>query len=316
MQLAPMLVSTVLVATCAPKDGKIDCDTEIQYNARKVEGNVNVGKFGAAMNTEVNAVRQIDQVVERYMSRWMTLCKDYNGGAYSKEEYREETRDLRKQMEQIDMLLIKLDRAPDAASYQLALKEMYQTVVPDAERVELDVEFTVAAAAPGETEMRPVNAGSVLRTGSNIYVSVRPSRQAYIYLYQETGSGALNVLFPQAGIGISNPIGAGQEVRIPPAPATFVVTEEDVGQEHLYIVGSAERIPELEAALGSGGATVEQVNCAARALKLNAGRTCEQPRGLVLDPGTPARSQNVSLHATSSAGDDRILQVFTFQHER
>ena len=304
------MLGIALAVSACDKGKKVDCDTEIKYDARKIAGEVKVGQYGGSLSTEIEAVRQIDQVVERYMARWMSICKEYNAGVHTREEYAAQTNELRTQMKDLDELLLKLQSAPDAASYQLVIKQMYDAVVPAAERREIALDFTFSAAPPGSETLAPITDGTQLRSGSKLFVAVKPSVTAHVYLYQQSAKGELVRLFPQPAIPIANPIPAGQEVRIPPHPQTFRLNDQDIGIEKVYIVASLDPIPSLESALAKDSVTVAEANCAARGLELDAGTNCEGSRGLELDPG----DATVSIKAVSAAGDDRILQVFSFDH--
>ena len=194
---------------------------------------------------------------------------------------------------------------------------MYDTVVPETDRVGLELSFTVAAAPPGSSTMNPITAGTTLRSGSNLYFSVRPTKQAHVYIYQQDAAGAVNVLFPHPQLPMTNPIAADKEVRIPPAPGTFKLNDKDIGVENVYIVGSLEPLPQLGAALAKPETTVEELGCAARSLEFNAGGTCEGgARGLEFNPGEEGAPTGISMHAKSAAGDNRIVQVFSFRHEK
>ncbi|HEY8379070.1 MAG TPA: hypothetical protein VIK91_21405, partial [Nannocystis sp.] len=82
--------------------GEPDCDAAFNYDARKVSGKISATKFGVEAETSVDAVREIDAAVERYTSRWRTLCMDYKNGALTQEEYRSESRALRERMEKLE----------------------------------------------------------------------------------------------------------------------------------------------------------------------------------------------------------------------
>ena len=92
--------------------GNPDCDTEIRYDARKVAGRVDVAKLGVQAETSIAAVREVDQAVERYSSRWRSLCMDYKNGAMTPEEYRTESRALRERMETLETQMLVLEHAP------------------------------------------------------------------------------------------------------------------------------------------------------------------------------------------------------------
>ncbi|MEZ4384960.1 MAG: DUF4384 domain-containing protein [Nannocystaceae bacterium] len=298
---------------CKPKPapGAIDCDTEIQYQGRVVEGKVEVSKFGAQAKTSIEAVRQIDQVVERYLTRWRGMCREYNAGIYSKEDYRAESRALREKMEQLDAMLMQLANAPDSAAYQAALTAMYQEVVPNEERRTLELSLRALAQRPGEAEAALIKDGAALPTGTKLSFEVTPSQPAYVYLYQESPAGEVVVLFPDPRIA-RNPLPGGAALRLPPPPASFRLNAEDIGTETVHVVASLSALPQLETTLASDGVTAAAAGCSSRGLEYDAGAAepCEGgSRGLAYDDGGGA-----SLSAVTELGGDRIVQRFTFEH--
>lgn len=311
-----------LALGCHPKDAPtaIDCDTQITYDARDIEAKANVGKFGVEAKSSVEAVRQIDEAVERYLARWKSICVEYNAGVYSKEEYRNETRKMREQMERLDAQLMKLSNAPDSEAYQAALREMYSDIVPDEKRVELGLDFGVLAMAPGEAVAQPIREGATLRTGAKVYFQFQTTASAHVYIYQETPSGEVNVLFPIPQIPVRNPVAAGQTLRVPPEPASFTLNDKDIGEEKIHVIASLAAIPELASAMGAPAPKAADLGCRSRGLEFDAGDTkkCSGPRGLEWDGGggEPAATKGYSMTAVSAAGDDRIVQVFSFQHAR
>ncbi|HEY0133059.1 MAG TPA: DUF4384 domain-containing protein [Nannocystis sp.] len=290
--------------------GKIDCDTEIEYQGRVVEGKVEVAKFGVAAKTSIDAVRQIDQVVERYLARWKGMCREYNAGVYSKEDYRVESRAMREKMEQLDAMLMQLANAPDSAAYQAALTAMYQKMVPSEERTTLEVALRVMAQKPGESAPTLVADGASLPTGSRLSFELTPSRPAHVYLYQESPAGEIVVLFPDPRIAARNPLPAAAGLRLPPPPGSFRLNDKDIGKETVHVVASLAPLPQLETTLAGQGVTPAAAACSSRGLEYDAGASaCEGTRGLEYDSGGAS-----SLSAVTELGSDRIVQRFSFQH--
>lgn len=288
--------------------GKIDCDTEIEYQGRVVEGKVEVSKFGASAKTSIDAVRQIDQVVERYLARWKGMCREYNAGVYSKEDYRVESRAMREKMEQLDGMLMQLSNAPDSAAYQAALTAIYQKMVPTEERKTLEVSLRVLAQKPGESAPALVSSGARLPTGTKVSFELTPSRPAYVYLYQESPAGEVVVLFPDPRIG-RNPLPAGGALQLPPPPGSFRLNAEDIGTETVHVVASLSPLPQLESTLAGPKVTAAAAECSSRGLEYDAGQPCEGSRGLEYDGGGGS-----SLTAVTELGGDRIIQRFSFEH--
>lgn len=294
--------------------GSPDCDTEIRYDARKVEGRVNVGKFGAEAETSVAAVREVDSAVERYLSRWRTLCMDYKNGAMSPDEYRGEARSLRERMEKLESLLLVLEHAPDAESYQKALKQIYVAMVPAEQAVDLQLEFGVLAQRPGESQYSVVPPNASIATGTNVYFTLRTSAQAHVYLYQETPSGGINVMFPHPQMPMANPLPAGKDLRIPPQPGFFTLEADGVGLEQVHVVASVEPLTRLETALGKQKTNADELACGARDLSYNPGTPCGGTQARTFGLAQPGDAPGVSMKAANTAGATSIHQIFAFQH--
>lgn len=308
-----LALTVAIAASCkrGPEPGKIDCDTEIEYQGRVVEGKVEVSKFGAGAKTSIEAVRQIDQVVERYLARWRGMCREYNAGVYDKDEYRVESRAMREKMEQLDGMLMQLANAPDSAAYQAVLTAMYQKMVPSEERTTLELSLRVLAQRPGDSAPALVSDGARLPTGSKLSFEVTPSQPAHVYLYQESPSGEVVVLFPDPRIA-RNPLPGGAALRLPPPPASFRLNAEDIGTETVHVVASLSALPQLESTLSGEGVTAAAAGCSSRGLEYDAGAAtpCEgSSRGLAYDDGGGA-----SLSAVTELGGDRIVQRFSFEH--
>lgn len=311
---AAVAVGLLLGVSCKKESNSPDCETDIRYDARKVEGRVNVGKFGVDAATSVAAVREVDSAVERYMSRWRTLCMDYKNGAMTPDEYRGEARSLRERMERLESQLIALEHAPDAESYQKALKAMYVAMVPQEQAVDLTLEFGVLAQKPGEQKFTAVARDAAIATGTNVYFTVRTNAQAHVYLYQETPKGEINVMFPHPRMPMANPLPAGQDLRIPPSPGYFTLEAEGVGLEQVHLVASAEPLTRLETSLGKAQPSAAELACGARDLTYNPGTSCDEPQARTFGLAEPGNAPGVSMTATNTAGSRSIHQIFTFQH--
>lgn len=288
-----------------------DCDSEIRYDARKVAGRVNVAKFGVEAETSVAAVREVDAAVERYSSRWRSLCMDYKNGALTPDEYRGESRALRERMEKLETQLLVLEHAPDAASYQAALKQIYVSMV---QAVDLRVEFGVLARKPGEQGFTAVAAGAPIATGTQVYFNLRTSEQAHVYLYQETPAGKINVMFPHPDMPMANPLPADQELRIPPAPGFFTLEAEGVGPEQVHVVASLDPLPRLATSLSKPQPSADELACGARDLTYNPGTACDETQARTFGLTEPGNAPGVSMTTANTAGSRSLHQIFNFEH--
>ena len=310
------LLAGLILGSCkkSGQSNKPDCDTEIRYDARKVEARVNVAKFGVEAQTSVEAVRAVDGAVERYSSRWRTLCMDYKNGAMTSEEYRSESRDLRERMEKLEGQMLVLEAAPDAASYQQALKEIYNTMVASSKAVDLRLDFGVLAQETGASTFTAVPRDGKIATGTRVYFRVKTNQQAHIYIYQETPAGKINVMFPHPNMPMANPLPAGKELRIPPEPGYFTLDAEGVGREQVHLVASLEPLTQLETSLAKSQPSAAELACGARDLTYNPGTECDTPQARTFGLTEPGGVPGVSMTASNEAGATSIHQVFGFEH--
>ncbi len=294
--------------------GQPDCDTEIKYDARKVAGRVDVAKFGVQAETSVAAVREVDSAVERYSSRWRTLCMDYKNGAMTPDEYREESRELRQRMEKLESMMLVLEHAPDAESYQRALKELYVAMVPSEQAVDLKLDFGVLAQPPGAASYTAVQPEGSIATGTRVYFSVKTTAQAHVYVYQESARGEINVMFPHPRMPMANPLPAGRELRIPPEPGYFTLDAQGVGDEQVHSVASLEPLTRLETSLGKPQPSAAELACGARDLNYEPGAACDETQARTFGLTEPGDAPGVSMTASNAAGERSVHQVFTFKH--
>ncbi len=217
-------------------------------------------------------------------------------------------------MEQLESQLLVLEHAPDAESYQKALREIYVSMVPKAQAVDLKLEFGVLAQPPGATEYKAVAPGGQIATGTKVYFNLRTSAQAHIYLYQETPSGEINVMFPHPRMPMANPLPPGQDLRIPPAPGFFTLEAEGVGLEQVHIVASLTPLTRLETSLGKPQPNAAELACGARNLSYDPGVACDETQARTFGLSEPGNAPNVSLLASNTAGETSIHQIFTFDH--
>jgi hypothetical protein len=312
---------------------QLTCESEFKYDGRKIEGGFSVaGIGGASAKTDEAAIRAIDKETEQYAAQSRRLCDEYNKCLLDKDVYTTRSENLRRRMAKAPELYDEVKSAPDEASRAKALGKAYRELVPDEARRELALDFSVDAQKPSEGGARAVAAGTSLPTGTKVALVVRPSKAAYVYLFQKTPDGRVNVLFPDARIGTKNPLAAGSALRLPPAPsASFKLNDKDVGTERVYVVASLDPLVSLDGAIAksAGGqaptgalasvtaaeSDAAQKGCT-RSLEYDDGAPapkCVRSRGLEYDDGG---AQPASFRARTEAADSVIVQVFAFEHTR
>lgn len=311
-----LLAAVALPLACVDKTGRrsaatVDCDT-ISYDARNLSGKLEANQYATAeFATGKQAIREIDASAERFLARWQTVCKDYRNGGISQEEYRDESARMRHKMEELDELALRLEKAPDAATFQSALKEAHQLVVPEDQRSNLGIQLAIWAQRPDESQPSIAPAGATLGTGSTVYVELALAAPAHVYFYQVDANGKTTVIFPDARMGLSNPLPAGS-VRVPPNPGVFTLNDKDLGIEVLHVVAANAPIPELEGAMSGGGeVSTAKVQCATRGLEYRPAGCPGKSRGLEF---LPDAGSEYSMRAEPQAADDRVEVTYAFHH--
>jgi hypothetical protein len=89
-----------------------------------------------------------------------------------------------------------------------------------------------------------------LASADNYRLLLEPAQDRYLYIFQLTSSGVLVKLFPNGTYSsIQNPLRQGRTVHLPSEPNWFYLDETAAslaGEERLYIVASAQPMPDLE----------------------------------------------------------------------
>jgi hypothetical protein len=317
----------------------LDCASEFKYEGRKIEGGFSaVGLGGASAKTEESALRAIDKETEQYVAQSRRLCDEYNKCVLDKSSYSTRSENLRRRMSKAPELLDEVKGATDEDARRKALAKAYVTLVPDEARRELALDFSVEAQRPSDGAPKAIAQGESLPTGTKVAFVVRPSKSAYVYLFQKSPDGKVNVLFPDARIATKNPLGAGATLRLPPGSASFKLNDKDIGTERVYLVASLDPVVSLDSALAkvNGGAplggALAQVTQAedkagarkgcTRALELDDGdsgkASCIRSRGLEYEEDTKDAPsvRPASFRARTEAADSVIVQVFAFEHTK
>lgn len=317
----------------------LDCRAEFSYEGIEASADVDIASwFGTSAELAETSIRAVDRQVEQYSAMHGRLCRDYNACIVDPQQYREESGKIRAHLTEMPALLDALQKASNAEERMAILDRIVARVVPEegAASEELTFQLAVHGQAPGGPP-KIVRVGESLPTGSALYFSVRASTDAYVYMFQVAGDGAVTVLFPEPRIGTTNPLKGGVAKRIPDMDQSFTITGEP-GTERVFFVVSRDPVDSLERALaqarGSSSfrvaddevlATIASVRPEAsaskcpRVLELNAGPPtgCAKPRAITLTPSDGAAgavAEPSTLAVQSRPGDDTIVQVFELTH--
>jgi serine/threonine-protein kinase len=140
--------------------------------------------------------------------------------------------------------------APTSGGASASVRELAQPAAPGAP-VALESAYTIDTALyrmRGATELR-LRPGERVAPGDGVFVKLRVSVPAYVYIVNEDDQGEAYLLFPLPGQSVGNPLPAGTINRIPGtggrADFDWQVTSVG-GREHFLIFASPERMPALE----------------------------------------------------------------------
>lgn len=326
---------TVVGACGAEQRPQLDCESEIGFDSRKIEGGFSAFGLSASAKTEVTALRQVDDAVKAYVVGSRRVCDEYNKCVLDKAQYATRSENLRRRLSRVPELYDHVREAHGDARAKV-VADAYEELVPDDQRVGLSIDFSVMARLADEQTSHALRPGARLATGSRVSFKLRPSRAAHVYIFQKTPKGETTVLFPDARIATKNPIQASAELSIPPDGRMFRLNDKDVGTERIFIVASLAPLDSLASALervGAGDAEARPLRAISslqaegatpagacpRALELEEGAgpsPCVRRRGLRLEDVGEVSAQSASLRAKSEAADSMIVQVFQFEHAR
>lgn len=288
--------------------GRSDCET-LDYEARSLQTRVNVAnRVGIDVATSKEAIREVDERVERYFASWKTACMDYKNGALTREEYREESQRIRRAMERFEELSVRLEKAESAEEFETTLKETWNAVADASERIDVTAQMKVMAKRPGESTFSVAPPGASFPSGSELYTVVRLNEAANLQIYQVAATGERVVLFPDPEITAKNPIPAGGEVRLPPN-GVYELDDQDLGLEDLHVVVTPDPL-DTSAPPTAARADLGTADCKTRGLKFKAD-ACPRTRGLRFKADA---GNEVSLQATNAAAQRGVHLVYTFHH--
>lgn len=322
-----------------------DCSSEVDYQGISANAEVNIASIGGAKgNYEDKALRRVSEQIQQFVILHKRACQDFNACIGTEQDYVAKSEKIAR----VPVLMQAVKGAKTDAEREKALDVLYRDMVPTEQRPEeISFQMGMSAALPPELggDHFIVAPGDPLPTDGRVHFMLSASKRSYLYIFQTTPSGEVNVLFPDPRIGTRNPLAATTPVRIPGGDQAFRVNDKDLGIEKVYVVVSVNPVDDLDAALGrvkSGEVTqvaqdsflqgitsvlprTQAGDCKTRALELDesapAKRACTRPRGLDLvgtpdaNPSSRASNQRpVSIASRTTAGDDMIVQVFHFDH--
>ena len=99
-----------------------------------------------------------------------------------------------------------------------------------------------------------LRSGARVAPNDRLFVEVRTSVPAYVYIVNEDEHGESYLLFPLPGQNVTNPLPAGQANRLPGVRGNqdvYWLVDKAGGREHFLIFASPERLPTVERMLAS-----------------------------------------------------------------
>jgi hypothetical protein len=98
--------------------------------------------------------------------------------------------------------------------------------------------------------LTPITRDTVLKTGDEIKMLVKPTKDCYVYLVYLDSQGELNLLFPYSIRQLQTDYIIGKPYYIPKG-RTWMTMDQNTGKEIFFLVASTERLLSLEVKLGN-----------------------------------------------------------------
>jgi hypothetical protein len=145
-----------------------------------------------------------------------------------------------------------------ARSATSSVRPLNETKLPTAEApiaqsATYQIDTAVFRASDDGQELR-LRSGARVAPSDKLFVEVRTSVPAYVYIVNEDERGASYLLFPMPGLDAINPLPAGKTNRLPGIRQNEEVywqVDKAGGREHFLIFASPERLAAVEQSLAS-----------------------------------------------------------------
>jgi hypothetical protein len=320
-----------------------DCNTAVKYDGKVFKGKITVSDLAeAGFENGQQVLREVEDAATAVQFQYTHYCKTYNSCNMRSEEFAVKVSKLQNNYQNLVEKVALLEAVKgDPTKLRKEFNTLYQDVVPfdEINKKAISLELIVQAKRMGG-EVEVVKDDVSLRTGEEIVLGLKLSKSAYVYLLQQKPSGTIEVLFPTNEFNKpENPIIPSDLVRIPPFGYSYVLNDEDIGKETIYIVVSKSELENLSTSLsnleqGSKTAQRDVENTMVNLFNEHRPECAEKHRGL--DPANnttdsecnqtfrgvqPKRIENdrffsnyASAQLQTAPGDDLLIQTFRFQH--
>ncbi len=102
-----------------------------------------------------------------------------------------------------------------------------------------------------DKKLVPITKDTVLKTGEEMKMYVELEKDCFVYLIYQSSKGEISVLFPNDGFRqFTEDYKTGRPYLVPKGRGWFTL-DKNVGTETFYLLGSSERLIELEALIGN-----------------------------------------------------------------
>jgi hypothetical protein len=153
-----------------------------------------------------------------------------------------------------------------------------------------------------------------LQSGDQYRIVLRPTQDCYLYVIGVDRTRPA-LLFPSAGIQLSNKCSGDTEYRVPDGDNWFTL-DTTTGTETLYLLASRERLTDVEESVKSKSGTLDELVMALEKSSteqlLSRGQTIQPDQRLA--EGKLASGKTTRHVMTATAGGDWAVKRIRFEH--
>ncbi len=125
-------------------------------------------------------------------------------------------------------------------------------LIAQAQTVEDNVSFSwgFGALVGKEKKFVSITKDTVLKSGDEVKMVIELKKECYVYLIHHSSKGDIALLFPEDVRQFSGDYKTGRNYYVPKGRGWFEL-DKVTGKESFYLLGSSERLVELEALIGN-----------------------------------------------------------------
>ena len=119
------------------------------------------------------------------------------------------------------------------------------------ENENVQFKWSFGALVGKDKKLVSITKDTVLKTGEEMKMYVELEKDCFVYLIYQSSKGEISVLFPNDGFRqFTEDYKTGKPYLVPKGRGWFTL-DKNVGTETFYLLGSSERLIELEAMIGN-----------------------------------------------------------------